>query len=1069
MKSRVILISVLLLICACPLAAGELSDSLIFGNTRAEAAHGLQGGLAGAVSALVGTVHESTTCRASTPAFGSSFQFRLRKQPGQLFTLQIQEVYPPESPGVRYRYEVRIDGKLVYIRDYVGLMVGTVSYFINIDDPEFLPSSEISLTFTNTRGYEPFRISGVWLFSDFAGYCQSSNFDVPFYLNPLLDSHSTKSGLEAEFAYLKNNVAPIVNPSVRLGCAQEHYYMHKTAYQSQQQFTWLLDLARKYDMPYSPLMVSWWAGTPLGVPDGLGGTFGDPKYQQVCWSITDFHDEGQALRDLLGSKWDMHYGWTVPNMWSNTPWLTMNSTVLNNARATAIASKMSVLKSVLSDPRYSSCASYLLAITMENEPRYWDYHCPDQDYPIFRYSLWGDFNPMTVADAAADGVVLDPVDGLSYEERMWLHTNVARYQQQTYDAYGTALRNLNMPFINSSTDSFWQEIYSHAFPSPVYPMDQVTTYHPGLEWNRLKGCRPGLEDVANPAVLYLEKAREWGRWAQVNYEENNGLSTDIHLRALRVCHAFGARFYNFYNWQRINSDNAWINYVRQFCAQSSRTLVAQQTAMPGAGMLSGDLRQVSINAIPSAGYFNKIELTLGTPGEYILRVYDNVSMSRLLAYRTKTVPAAGLVRFHLPNCVPLDGWPNPCVVITRSGNEVFTILTNPDGRIVHSAYADSARERIQSLMICWRADAQTLLADLRAKGLPGLETAEHYFAAGDYRRAYEAAAQVDAAYPNGVADIIIDNDEPGFTSTGNWWPASTATAYNGNYRLTGTTSNQNATATWRPSIKTPGCYDVFIWYPVAANRSAAAPFTIQHRGGTTTVHVDQNADGGQWLRIASGVPFDAGTAGCVTLGNGTGETGKSLVADAVKFDYVSPLDLTPPQVYSVSTSPAIVAAGDSITVTVDVEDNVAVESVTVNDAISLQKSTGDIWTGSIPANLALGPHTVTVVARDAFGNLSETAQAGYLTAAVVGVTNRSLHSDNALALVVGQHLVKAWGCVTGVDGDYFTFSDGSSHPVRVCCPGHGLETGDFVTARGIWNPFADPATLTCQPSGVQKR
>lgn len=1067
MASRLFVAVLVLLACTSGALAGELSDSLVFGDTREEAAHDVQGGYAETITALVGTVTESTPCRtASGP--NSSLQLRLRKQPGQAFTLQIQEVYPPQSPGVRYYYNVEVDGTRVYAREYVGLMCGTVSYFVNVDNPAVLASSEITLKFTNIRAGSAFRISGVWLFSDFPAYCQSSDLNVPFYLNPLLNQYSVKSQLESEFSYLRNNVAPIVNPHVRLGCAQEHYYMHKTAWQSQQQFRWLLEFAKKYDMPWAPLFVSWWGGTPLSISDGLGGTFGDPKYQQVCWSETDTYDEGSTLRTLLGDKWDLRYGWTIPNIWSNTPWLTMNSPVLNNARATAIGSKLTTLKSVLVDPVYAGCDKYLLGITMENEPRYWDWHCPDQNYPVARQSLWGDFNPMTVADAAEDGVTLDPSDGLSYAERMWLHTNVANYQQETYDAHASALRGLSMPFASSPADSLWHEVYSHAFPSPVFPMDQVSTYHPGLEWNRLRGCRAGIEDVAYPAVFYLEKAREWGRWSQVNYEENNGLTTDVHLRALRVCHAFGARFYTFYNWQTINANSAWINYVRAFCADTSRRLVVEEVAQAEAAFLIGTFRENTLSFPASAGYFNEIELTVDRPGDYILQVYDDLLRGRLLAYRVKNVPAAGLARFDLPNCVPVDQWRNPYGVLTRTDGGSFGVLANPNGKPVCKIYADSARERIQSLMVCWRADAQALIADLKSRKMPDRELAEQFYAAGDYRRAYEAAASIDAAYPNGVPDIVIDNDQTGYTSTESWNLIQNSTAYGGSCRTKSTTQIPSGTAIWRPTIQAPGHYDVFIWYAQGWTRSLAAPFTIHHRSGSTTVTVNQTTGGGQWLKIASEMPFLAGNSGCVVLDSGTGENLRYVAADAVKFQYVSALDLTSPTIHSVTATPAMVAAEDLVQVRVDATDNVDVVSVTANGA-ALTKGPDGAWSGSIAAGSEPGPHAVTVVCLDAEGNSSTDTGTSYLTASIIGLPNKSLLSDSAVQMAAGTYLFRAWGSVVAVEGDCFTLSDGSSTPIDVCCPGHGLTPGDFAVASGRWEVTSTVKVLNCQPSHVQKQ
>lgn len=324
--------------------AGELSDCLACGDAKALKRHGFVGtGHRETLRARIGTVDEKLPCVTSGDEAGDAFEVTLRKQRDRTCALQIREVYPPESPGVRYTYEVYANGKLVYVRDYRALMFGPVSYFINLDDPETVGSSQIRLRFANRRAGTPLRISAIWLYSDFPGYCESAGIGIPFYLAPLLDETPDISKREQEFKYLKRNIRPSANSDVRLGCAEEHGYMNRDPARARKQFEDLLNLSRKYDMPLGLSFVSWWSGTPVRYPDGEGGTFGDPEYQQICWSVADDYDEGDGLRKLLGDRWDIRYGWTVPNRWSSVPWLTMNHPRLNAARHKAIGEKLGIL------------------------------------------------------------------------------------------------------------------------------------------------------------------------------------------------------------------------------------------------------------------------------------------------------------------------------------------------------------------------------------------------------------------------------------------------------------------------------------------------------------------------------------------------------------------------------------------------------------------------------------------------------------------------------------------------------------------------------------------------------
>ena len=741
-------------------SAGELSDTVCFGDKASEKAHAVVGvGTDEVMSARIGTVDERIPCWTSGPRAGDTVEVTLRKQPGKPFSIQVQEVYPPDAPDTRYTYSVYANDKLVYVRDNLALMFGVTSYFVHIDDPALVKSASVKLRFANShpllggdimsppnKGGEgsPFRLSTVWLYSDLPAYCRESGFAVPMYMTPLLGGSRDDSEIEKEFKYLSETVKPTGGKDIKLGCAAEYHYMRDDALKARERFDQLLKFSMKYDMPIELAFVSWWGGTPMWMDDGQGGKLSDVKYQQVCWSETDTYDDGPELKKLLGDKYDLRYGLTVPNRWSSTPWLTMNSPVLNGMRYKRIGEKLAALADLVSDPAYPNYRKYLLAVGTENEPRYWDYHCPDEKYPVKREKLWADFNPCTVADAAKDGVTLDPKDGLDYKERLWLHGNVATYQQGTYDAHAGAIKQSKLPFINSPTDRLWHEVYSHGFGSPVFPMDEVTKYHPGLEWNRLHGCRTGIEDVPSPAVSYLSAAREWGRWSQVNYEENNGKGTEWHVRTLRACYAYGARFYTFYNWQSINKEGRWAEYVRKFCADAPEQMVVERHESDGLSYVTGKTHAFTVDTPPDWPAFNAIDMTVTKPGEYVLRVYDSPEKTRLLGYRSKYVPQLGAIDFDLPNCVPLDDRRQVYITVTRTDGREFGLLMNPGDQWIGTLRCDSARERAQSLLVCWRADAEALIDDLTKQCTKGLETARKFYDAGSYRKAYETAAKLEA-------------------------------------------------------------------------------------------------------------------------------------------------------------------------------------------------------------------------------------------------------------------------------------------------------------------------------------
>lgn len=133
-----------------------------------------------------------------------------------------------------------------------------------------------------------------------------------------------------------------------------------------------------------------------------------------------------------------------------------------------------------------------------------------------------------------------------------------------------------------------------------------------------------------------------------------------------------------------------------------------------------------------------------------------------------------------------------------------------------------------------------------------------------------------------AVEIVIDNTDAGFTIvSGTWNTGTSATPWGADYRWRATVSG---TATgevqWQPTLPVSAQYDVYVWYVAGANRSPGAPFVIYHAGGSTTVPVNQQINGSQWVHIGN-YAFNAGNAGRVTLNNSA--SGSVVIADAVRF------------------------------------------------------------------------------------------------------------------------------------------------------------------------------------------
>ncbi|GAB4319151.1 MAG: hypothetical protein Kow0059_12960 [Candidatus Sumerlaeia bacterium] len=139
-------------------------------------------------------------------------------------------------------------------------------------------------------------------------------------------------------------------------------------------------------------------------------------------------------------------------------------------------------------------------------------------------------------------------------------------------------------------------------------------------------------------------------------------------------------------------------------------------------------------------------------------------------------------------------------------------------------------------------------------------------------------------------DIVDDDDpEPAFSTTGTWTRGTAQTnKWGASYRYVFGNVAGSPSATFRLPIRANGRYEVFIWYPESNNRATDAPFTIHHADGQTTIAVNQQQQGGQWVSLGTFNFLEVGD-NRVVLTNQIGDTSKLVVADAVRVKFLEPL------------------------------------------------------------------------------------------------------------------------------------------------------------------------------------
>ncbi len=152
-------------------------------------------------------------------------------------------------------------------------------------------------------------------------------------------------------------------------------------------------------------------------------------------------------------------------------------------------------------------------------------------------------------------------------------------------------------------------------------------------------------------------------------------------------------------------------------------------------------------------------------------------------------------------------------------------------------------------------------------------------------------------------EVVLDNDSPDVTFTGNWSNSVNTRFYDEDYGTTvdaipykyaGTNTDEvTATAIYTPNIPAAGFYPVYTWVHWGTDRTVQT-YTINHTGGSTEVQVDHSLVGDGWVYLGT-YHFDAGKSadeGSVAINNQAPVNGKVVIADAIRFgngmgDYVT--------------------------------------------------------------------------------------------------------------------------------------------------------------------------------------
>ncbi|HVU35343.1 MAG TPA: MBG domain-containing protein [Opitutaceae bacterium] len=277
--------------------------------------------------------------------------------------------------------------------------------------------------------------------------------------------------------------------------------------------------------------------------------------------------------------------------------------------------------------------------------------------------------------------------------------------------------------------------------------------------------------------------------------------------------------------------------------------------------------------------------------------------------------------------------------------------------------------------------------------------AAHYFTVSATNDSGESANAAPVA-----PTVIVDNaDASGVAIVGTWATSSNATGFYGpDYRYT---NGPNQSVRFTPTLVASN-YVVSARWTANANRDANVPYDISYSGGTRTVYVNQQTNGGTWFGLGT-FPFDAGSIDSVLLR--TTGTSAVVVADAIEF---VPTSNTPPAPdFSLALTPDSqgVTAGESVSYTVT---STAANGFT--GTVDLSASglpTGATATFSPATLTGSGTSTLTVVT-------TAGTPTGSSTLAVSATSGALAHAANATLVVNAQPTTPgAPSGLTAVAGD----------------------------------------------------
>ena len=399
--------------------------------------------------------------------------------------IEIEEIHSRNDAVFAYSVFCKTENgeEEIYFRSYEPSADAPNGFFIRL--PEMKENKKAELIFKCETGNVYFH--KLYIHDYFELSEISANMLLGFFSPKIYWGDTDKSVAEVNrlLQPLRNN--RFVKPAISF----EIPYMNRSDREIIQSLEEQLEISYRTDAPLFVNLNSWWAGTPGG-PDSKGGYFGDIEYQQVAF-------------DPKTGRYDL----TVPNMWSNTPWLTMNNPRLNKARRERLRHTVKLINKISAE-KSAERTQPSVNVFLDNEPTYW---------AAFAYGgspdAGGDFSPFLISDASSDGVPFEKGKALTNVQREWLLKNMNRY----IDDLAFTCREESDKALKTSENGgglSGDKIYTHVFPFTGYPYMDVK--HPQWETHITPFAKLGIESSTTEEARIFDYISRLGGFGNINAE-----------------------------------------------------------------------------------------------------------------------------------------------------------------------------------------------------------------------------------------------------------------------------------------------------------------------------------------------------------------------------------------------------------------------------------------------------------------------------------------------------------------------------------------------------------------------